>query len=868
MPNFTRAERYSPFTKRYKRVPGCGPRPARCMIIGEKPGEAEARRGLPFVGLTGELVNTILVAANLPRESIFITNLVKEFTEYSKPTAAEVARDWPELMAELDEVKPEVIGLMGTYAVEYFLHRKRAELEKTHGVPLRISSLNGREATVIPMYHPAAGIHDAASLPMILDDFLRLAQVLDGELTVREDKWLGRERYEEWVGEPLRIKLDCAIDTEGTRNKPWCLTYSTANGTAWMTCRNRDGMPRQKVQVESEKVYLHNSLHDLGVLRELGVELRDGQFIDTMVLAYTLCVEPQGLKALAYRHLGAEQLDYSDLIAEPNRLKALDYMLAVTERTWPDPQPYIVLEKGLPRMKRPHNVKKLALRAIADLAADKRNKDGEPVDLRKRWGDWDDEVKGPVVEVLGDMPVATLDDVDAGVAERYSCRDADLTLRLGPILEQKVRDMGLEETVQIDHDILPMVDRMQTVGIKLAPVVFWDDIERQCEAQMGRAKYEIFKLTGAEINPASGDQVAALLYGQMGLTPPRMTDSGARGTVNATALESLLAEAPVVEHVMAYTEANKIKGTYVVPMRKLARESLDQRAHSTMRVTRTTTGRMSMADPPLHQIPIMTELGRQLRGGFVAPEGKVLGDWDLDQIEMRIMAHESRDPELCRLFNTGRDIHTETAAKIFSVSPHSIDGKKDVRRTVAKHAGFGIINGITEHGLLNYLILNRCRRPDGEMWTLDDCVMLLGEWFKIYKGVKRFQMACVAEAQETGLGRETIGGRLIYLPAVWHPVKYVRESAERMSYVMHTQGGAASLIKKCMKKIWDWVCKGVEGVEPLLWVHDENLLEVPDREDVKATVDALVTEAMTTAVKLRVPVKASGGYAQNWLEAH
>jgi uracil-DNA glycosylase family 4 len=850
------------FQPRYKRVPGVGPKPARLMLIGEKPGEREAERGLPFVGPTGELLDTLLAAANLDRQQIYITNLVKEFTGYTKPTKEEVERDLPELIQEMAEVKPEVVGLLGTYAVEYVLERERAEMDRTHGVPVQVGKI-----VYVPMYHPAAGLHGPESLPAILDDFLRLAQVLDGELRVREDKWLGREVYQTFTRpEPLVVKLDCAIDTEGWREKPWCMTVSTGGGMAWLL------KPGQPVMIESEKVYLHNSLHDLGVLKAMGIELGEGQFRDTMVMAYHLCVEPQGLKALAYRHCGAVQADYADMVEEPGRDKALEYMLQVFNHGWPDPEPYMVLEKGLPKMYKPQNVTKLVGRAIGDLAADKRDKDGNPVDLRKRWGTWDDTVKKPVIETLGDMPVADLDDVDPEVAERYACRDADVTRRIGPILEERVREMGLVEAVRVDHELIPMIDRMQEVGIQLAPEEFWDKLDAECEAQMGRSKYEIYKMTGMEINPGSGDQVAELLYGVMKLVPPKWTDTGTRGAVDGLALESLLAEAPVVQPIMDYKEAQKIKGTYVEPLRALGRKG--ERAHSTMRLTRTTTGRLSMADPPLHQIPIMTELGKKVRGGFVAPEGRILGDWDLNQIEMRLMAHESQDPELCGAFIAGRDIHTETCMKIFSVSRSQLStddrGKvDDVRRTVAKHAGFGIINGITEHGLVNYMILNRCRRPDGEPWTLDDCEMLLREWFRIYKGVKRFQEACVVEAQETGLARESIAGKIVYLPAVWHPVKRIRESAERMSYVMHTQGGAASLMKKGMKRVWDWVCKDPElEVKPLLWVHDENLLEMPDKPEIREYVGAAVIEALTKAVTLRVPVLADGDFGQSWLEAH
>src|SRR5208337_1131712 len=164
--------------------------------------------------------------------------------------------------------------------------------------------------------------------------------------------------------------------------------------------------------------------------------------------------------------------------------------------------------------------------------------------LRKRWGDWDDEMRWPVIEVLGEMPVATLDDVDPTVAETYACRDADATLRIAPILEDKIRAMGLEEAVALDHSILPIVDKMQETGIMLADRPFWDQLGQECDAQMGRAKYAIYRETGAEINPASGDQVAELLYSQLGLTPPKYTDSGSRGKVDAIALDCLLSAEP------------------------------------------------------------------------------------------------------------------------------------------------------------------------------------------------------------------------------------------------------------------------------------------------------------------------------------
>lgn len=342
----SRFERRSPFTSHYRRVLGEGPVPAQVMLIGERPGEHEARAGRPFVGPAGQLLDTMLAAANLDRKQIYITNLVKDFRDYEKPTVEDIARELPELRQEIELVNPQIIGLLGTFAVESVLGRERAEMERIHGVPER----NGDGRTYIGMFHPAAGLYNADVMASVLDDFLRLGQLVDGEIQVREDEYQGREKYEPWEG-AFYVQTACAVDTEGDRLNPWCLTWSTRPGTAHLVKR----VPPQSGF--AGQVYLHNSLHDLGVLRTMGVELREGQFTDTMVLAYHLCVEPQGLKALAYRHCGADQQEYQELVEWPNREKALDYLLRVACRTWPNPEPYIVQEKGVPKIKKPQDRK-------------------------------------------------------------------------------------------------------------------------------------------------------------------------------------------------------------------------------------------------------------------------------------------------------------------------------------------------------------------------------------------------------------------------------------------------------------------------------------------------------------------------------
>lgn len=869
--------RYDPFANRPpRRVRGEGPQPASCMLIGEKPGAAESRSGRPFVGPAGRYLDICLSAANIERKGIYVTNLVKEFTEYSKPTRAEIDRDHDELVAEILLCEPEVIGLVGGWSVEHVLGVEHAEMEKVHGVPRKVDALFGRELPrdggwiVMPLLHPAGATHSPDSLPLILSDVLELGRLLDYEIHVREDDpYAGHEDYRDYPvsDRAVIVHKPAGVDTEGSREHPWCMTVSTRPGTGMLF------KPGQRVKFKGH-VYLWNALHDLGVLSRLGIELADDQYTDLMILAYNLCVHPQGLKPSAYRDCGMHQDDYDDIVRDARLEKALNYLNSAADRDWPKAEPQVIEERGSYRVYKPRSVNFRIKKILDDWTKWQIGDREEEVDLRKRWRDIDDVIKAPVIEAMGDLPDATLDDVPYERAKFYAVRDSDATLRMAPVLKQKIKDMGLEQIAKIDHDILPMLDSMQQNGIRLAGPEFWNGIEAQCEAQMSRAQYEVYKLTGEDINPGSGDQVAELLYGKLKLTPPKYTDSGERGSVNAVCLESLLGQNPVIQHIMDYTEAQKIRGTYVLPLRKLC-ELGDRRVRSTIRSTRTTTGRLAMADPPLHQIPIMSDIGKQLRGGFIAEEGHILYDIDVDQLEMRIMAHDSRDDELCRLFHEKRDIHAETACSMFSVpmSMLSVDAKtgkvNDYRRLVAKHAAFGIINGITEHGMVNYMILHRCRKPDGEPWSQDDCLMLINEWFKKYKGVKRFHNECIEETRQTGLARETIGGRIVYLPQVWSPDKRVRESAERMSYVTHTQSGGQTLIKISMALIWKEVCKRPElHIKSLLQMHDELLFEIPDDERIKKEVDEQCTRIMCDAVKLRVPVKASGGCGQSWLSAH
>ncbi len=272
------------------------------------------------------------------------TNCVREFTEYSKPTRAELERDKPDLIQDIEECDPDMIGLVGGWAVEWVLNRQKAEMEKIHGVPIRVTELFGGELAgdwvVLPILHPAGAAHSPDSLPLILDDILTLGRLIDGEITAQEpDPYRDREDYRIVTGAAIdTFPPEClmvAIDTEGSASHPFSLQFSFASGSGYMiragdhaaTAKFRDWLDA----TGRCRSIRHNFMYDAPVLRAMGVEIADCSVIDTMILSYLLNVAPQGLR-LAYRHRGMEMSSYDEIIGDVGYEIAMEYLQQVAER--------------------------------------------------------------------------------------------------------------------------------------------------------------------------------------------------------------------------------------------------------------------------------------------------------------------------------------------------------------------------------------------------------------------------------------------------------------------------------------------------------------------------------------------------------
>ena len=311
----------TPYGSRH--VPGEGPVPCRIMLIGEGPGEQENIEGAPFVGKSGQLLDRLLWQEGLKREDIYVTNMAKYHVPGNEdPTAADLARDLPELELELEAVAPEYIGLLGRVATQHFLGD--IDLEWAHGLQWH----RKRQPDLMPMYHPAYGLHSAEMLPLVQSDIHQFSLMVKGQLEIRDR----RDQYPKPRYVLLKDKLPAihaaqpiSIDTEGSSAKPWGLSFTQKPGMAYVilagdkSLLNKFALSLKLCGV----VVLHNAMHDIPVLRAMGIVVVN--FRDTMVRAYQLCTEPQGLKPLARRHASMVQDSYDDIISVPQRQKSIEY---------------------------------------------------------------------------------------------------------------------------------------------------------------------------------------------------------------------------------------------------------------------------------------------------------------------------------------------------------------------------------------------------------------------------------------------------------------------------------------------------------------------------------------------------------------
>jgi len=456
----------------------------------------------------------------------------------------------------------------------------------------------------------------------------------------------------------------------------------------------------------------------------------------------------------------------------------------------------------------------------------------------------------PISDLIGDGDEMSMRDVAVEDAAPYACEDADIALRLADALEEQLEeDRLLEIAEDIEFPLVRVLAKMEDVGITVDTDVL-HDISAGLEEELNEIETEIFDLAGREFNINSRQQLAEVLFDELDLPVVSKTPTGKRSTKESV-LEELSTEHEIPGLVLDWRSTYKIKSTYLDALGELVHPETG-RIHTSFNQTRTSTGRLSSSDPNLQNIPIRTEVGREIRRAFVPREGWRLMAADYAQIELRILASMSGDEAMIETFREGGDIHTDAAARVFDVDPDEVTS--DQRRK-AKEVNYGIPYGISPWGLAQ-----RMRMPFEEA---DD---LIKQYRKSYPGVSQLLNELVEQAQENGYA-QTLLGRRRYLPDIDHSNSNRRGAAERVAVNMPIQGTQADMIKIAMNRVHDRLAEDDWRAEMLLQVHDELVFEAPPDEvdDLRSMVENEMRDALPLD---DVPVAIDIGVGDHWLDAH
>jgi len=432
----------------------------------------------------------------------------------------------------------------------------------------------------------------------------------------------------------------------------------------------------------------------------------------------------------------------------------------------------------------------------------------------------------------------------AGPAER-----ADAAGQLARLLAPEIERAGLARAYkEIELPLEPVLADMEEAGVRVDCDVL-ARLSEQLGRQIEELTAEIHRLCGAEFNINSPQQLSKVLFEHLKLRAPTQRGKGKVYSTAVNVLEELAAEHEVPRKVLEYRQLTKLKGTYLDALPKLVNPRTG-RIHTTFEQAGTATGRLASRDPNLQNIPIRTELGRQIRAAFVPEQGWKILSADYSQIELRLLAHFSQDKVLLEAFRRNEDIHCRTAELVFGVPPLM---QTHEHRRRAKEVNYGIVYGLSPFGLAQRLGIDRA-----------EAKQFIDDYFATYAGVRKYIDRCLEEVRRTGLVR-TLFGRLRPIPEINSRNQQQRGFAERTAINTPLQGTAADLIKLAMIGIAAVLRRQRLRTRMLLQVHDELLFEAPPEEIEAAR--ALVRQGMEQAHKLDVPLVAEVGVGNNWRDA-
>ncbi len=769
-------------------VNGCGNLNAELLLVGEAPAEKEVERGKPFVGRTGQEVDSYLYKVlHIPREDVYATNMFRYQLNDDKKYSDSEFEMMGELLAdEIATVNPTVILSMGAISTKYFIPGY-PDMEAVNALPhYWISPVDSRRYIVVPSIHPAAAFRDSSIMQWVIEAFTEAGRCLSGKerLIVAAAGQLQFDivTMEELLAtEPKRNTL-IAIDTEAYHNgSPYMVQASNSKRrSAYLYADTVPGgidLSRLAKYVAHPNVttLMHNALYDLPILQSLGVNPQ--KYVCTMQMAFLLQTLPLGLKSLAYRLLQIKMKDYD--------------------------------------------------------------------------------------EVVGDNP--DLSYVNEADRLQYACGDPVATLLIYKAM-RPLRYSKFDKVLKRDVGIMPIVDAMMQHGIP-ADREYFQTMQGELAVRNLELAEEMRELLGNPLigpkkepfNPGSHKHVAEIVYKRLHLGDGyRIKKTKWGGSTDKHHMKKIQGTHPIASMIQDYRETDTLINTF---LNKLPQHiAKDGRIHTKISMVRIKhSGRLASSSPNLMNQPVRTEDGRRIRRGFVAPPGYVFMSFDYSQIEMRLVAHRSRDPVMCDAYLKNKDIHTETAMRIFGI--RNIDDVDDMlHRHPAKRIGFGVIYGITAQGLARELV-----EIDNGAWTEDRCQEMLDSWFGVYKGIRDYIMRVQAHARRFGQVTD-MWGRMEYIPQIVSAFPYIKEEGLRIAVNQDIQSGAQGIIKEAMVRVWpqasEWVRKDV--AYPIMQIHDDLMFMV--REDCQEEVVSVVRPIMEGSVKLCIPVIVEPKYGMNWGE--
>ena len=441
-------------------------------------------------------------------------------------------------------------------------------------------------------------------------------------------------------------------------------------------------------------------------------------------------------------------------------------------------------------------------------------------------------------------------DLSPTLVYEYACEDADITLQLKNKLEPELKRLQCEDLFyNIEMPLMPVLAEMEMNGVCLDTESL-AETSKQFTARMNEMEARIYELAGEKFNIASPKQVGEILFDKLKIVEKAKKTKTGQYVTSEEVLQQLRNKHEIVADILEHRGLKKLVGTYIDALPKLINPRTGH-IHTSFNQTITATGRLSSSDPNLQNIPIRGEDGKEIRKAFIPEPGCLFFSADYSQIELRVMAHLSQDPQMIEVFREGKDLHAATAANIYKKPIEEVTRDE---RTKSKRANFGIIYGITVFGLAERLDIPR-----------DEAKMLIDGYFQTFPEVHDYMEKSKEIARKQGYVT-TLFGRRRYLPDINSANSVVRGFAERNAINAPIQGTAADIIKVAMIHIFQrFKAEGIRS-KMILQVHDElNFSVYPDE---KEKVEHIVIEEMQNAFQMAVPLVADSGFGENWLEAH